>query len=88
MPGTHSLLSPSSSERWLNCPPSARQCENAPESESAYAQQGTDAHSLCEYRLRIAIGERAADPTGSLTFYDKEMSECADDYVSFVLETA
>jgi hypothetical protein len=88
MPGAHSLLAPSAAERWLNCPPSARQCENAPDTTSDYARQGTAAHALCEYRLRVALGESASDPTETLDFYDDEMSDCADEYVAFVVETA
>ena len=47
----HALLSASSSHRWFACPPSARLYENYEDTGSEYAQQGTDAHSLCEHKL-------------------------------------
>ena len=52
----HALLSASSSHRWLNCPPSARLCENYEDRGSEYAQEGSDAHSLCEHKLKSALG--------------------------------
>ena len=52
--GKHALLSASSSHRWLNCPPSARLCEKYEDTGSEYAQEGTDAHSLCEYKLELS----------------------------------
>ena len=56
----HALLSASSSYRWLNCPPSARLCEGYEDAGSEYAQEGTDAHSLCEYKLKAALGMRGS----------------------------
>ena len=47
MAGKHAILSASSSERWINCPPSARLCEHYPDKGSDYAAEGTDAHTLC-----------------------------------------
>lgn len=82
----HALLSASSSHRWLACPPSARLCENYEDKGSEYAQQGTDAHSLCEHKLKLALGMKTKDPTENLSFYDEEMEECASGYVEFVLE--
>lgn len=84
--GKHALLSASSSHRWLNCPPSARLCEKYEDAGSEYAQEGTDAHSLCEYKLRQALGMDAADPTENLSFYNEEMEQCATDYAAYVLE--
>jgi len=84
----HALLSPSAADRWLACPPSARQCENVTDSGSTYAQEGTDAHTLCEHKLRKILGERTKDPRKHLTYYDKQMEEATDDYVSFCLEEA
>lgn len=82
---SHALLSPSSSERWINCPPSAK--ENAGGSTgSAYAQQGTDAHALCEYKVNTALGHRVRDPTDDLEFFDEEMAEHTDAYCEFVME--
>ena len=52
----HAVLSASSSERWLNCPPSARLCEAYEDKCSDYAAEGTDAHALCEFRLKEALG--------------------------------
>lgn len=84
--GKHALLSASSSHRWLNCPPSARLCEKYEDTGSEYAQEGTDAHSLCEYKLKQALGMDAADPTENLSFYNEEMEQCASDYAAYVLE--
>lgn len=84
--GKHALLSASSSHRWLNCPPSARLCEGYEDKGSEYAQEGTDAHSLCEHKLKLALGMDTADPTENLSFYNEEMEQCACDYVAYVLE--
>ena len=78
--GRHALLSASSSHRWIACPPSARLCENYEDTGSEYAQQGTDAHSLCEHKLKALLGMDTSDPTEGLAFYDEEMEECASGY--------
>ena len=82
----HALLSASSSHRWLNCPPSARLCENYEDRGSEYAQEGSDAHSLCEHKLKSALGMESADPTEGLSFYNEEMEQCACDYAVYVME--
>lgn len=62
MPGTHAILSPSSSERWINCPPSAMENAAQTDTGSSYAQQGTDAHALCEYKVKKALGYKGVIP--------------------------
>ena len=86
MPEKHAFLSASSSSRWIACPPSAKlnaQCGNK---TSEYAVQGTCAHTLCEYKLKTALGMSVRDPTEDLEFYDKEIEDCAEGYTAFVLE--
>ena len=85
-PKGHAILSASSSDRWLHCPPSARLCESYDDKGSDYAAEGTDAHALCEYKLRRALGMDAADPTENLTWFNEEMSDCANGYAAYVLE--
>ena len=85
-PKGHAVLSASSSDRWLHCPPSARLCESYDDKGSDYAAEGTDAHALCEYKLRKALGIEAEDPTKSLTWLNEEMDDCATGYVAYVLE--
>jgi len=85
--GNHALLSASSSHRWLACPPSARLCESYEDKGSEYAQQGTDAHSLCQNKLEQALGIQSEDPTENLTYYDAEMESCAESYAAYVMET-
>lgn len=70
----------------MNCPPSARLCEGYEDKSSEYAQEGTDAHSLCEYKLKLALGMAAADPTEDLAFYNEEMASCAEGYADFAME--
>ena len=85
-PKAHAILSASSSHRWLNCPPSARLCETYENKGSNYAAEGTDAHSLCEYKLRKALGMGAVDPSEHLTWYNEEMEDCANGYATYIME--
>lgn len=82
----HALLSASSSKQWLNCPPSARLCADIRSRASPYAQQGTDAHELCEYKVLSALGHAVHNPVEELEFYDAEMESCTEEYRNFVLE--
>ena len=82
----HATLSASASHRWLACPPSALLCAEIEDQSSPYAQQGTDAHELCEYLVEKALGHDVTDPTESLGTYDAEMQESAEGYRSFVME--
>ena len=82
----HSKLSPSSSKMWIACPPSAQLNARMPDKGSEYAAQGTDAHALCEAKLKTALGIEAEDPRENLAYLDTEMEECSDAYVQFVME--
>jgi hypothetical protein len=82
----HAVLSASSSDRWLHCPPSARLCETYKDKGSDYAAEGTDAHSLCEFKLRKALGQSVKGPTENLNFYNEEMEDCAAGYAAYVIE--
>lgn len=48
----HAVLSASASERWLNCPPSARLEQQFPDRAGESAKEGTFAHALAELILR------------------------------------
>lgn len=82
----HAYLSASASHRWLACPPSAKLCASIPDQASKYAQQGTDCHEFCAYLVEKALGRDVPDPTESLTYYDAEMLNCAEEYRNYVLE--
>ena len=59
--GNHAVLSASSSHRWMNCPPSVRLTEHMFDNGSVYAAEGSEAHALCEYKLRQALGQDATE---------------------------
>lgn len=82
----HAKLSASSSHIWTNCPPSVSLSEGIEDSASPYAQQGTDAHALCEYKVLSALGYNVQSPVEKLEFYDSEMDYCSDEYRNFVME--
>lgn len=84
MPSKHTLLSPSSSHRWLNCTPSPRLEEQFPNNDTTAAAEGTAAHALCEHKLKKALKMRSKRPVSE---YDSdEMELCSDGYVEYVLE--
>ena len=84
MPEVHALLSASSSKQWLNCPPSARLQENFPNESSVYAEEGTFAHSICEYKVKKYLHERVRRPQ-SEEFYTEELEQSTDAYYDFVV---
>lgn len=86
MPGNHAVLSASASHRWMACPPSALLCAEIKDTESEFAKQGTDAHALCEYKVRKYLGEESRDPSAELEYFDEEMSDCTDSYSQYVAE--
>ena len=53
MPNSHARLSASAADRWIHCPGSITLAEqlNLPNTGSAYADEGTMAHSVAEYKL-------------------------------------
>ena len=83
---SHALLSASSSKRWLNCPPSARLCAEIEDTTSEYAKEGTDAHTLCEYKIKTMLGIEMQDPTETLVYYNEEMERCANDYACYIMD--
>lgn len=83
----HALLSASSAHRWLACPPSARLSESYEDATSDFAAEGSDAHTLAEFKLRQSLGiSSGPDPRPTLKFYDAEMDEYTSGYASYVLE--
>ena len=84
MPEVHALLSASSSKQWLNCPPSARLQLNFPNESSVYAEEGTFAHSVCEYKVKKYLHERVKRPQ-SEEFYTEEIDQITDIYAEVVI---
>ena len=48
----HAILSPSSAERWIHCPPSAVINAETPRTDTVYTREGTLAHAVCELKAR------------------------------------
>ena len=82
----HALLSASSSHRWIHCPPSIRLGEKYENRGSEYAAEGTEAHLLCEYRLKQMLGIPMEDPVPGLQYYSPEMEANAEGYAQYVAE--
>ena len=49
---SHALLSPSSAERWIHCPPSAVINAEAPQKDTVFTREGTLAHAVAELKAR------------------------------------
>lgn len=86
-------MSPSSSERWLNCTPSARLAEAAGSKTSEYAEEGTTAHELAEYALKSWINGTfypecdempVPDEIAKNKYFSEEMRDAVGEYVNFV----
>lgn len=83
MPSRHALLSASSSERWLCCPPSARLEKTFPDKETEYMRAGTEAHSKAEEKLTNYL---EGHPRKKVQCPDKVMDEATTNYRNYVIE--
>lgn len=83
MPAKHAVLSASSSKQWIHCPPSARLQEGFPNEPSVYAEEGTWAHELCEYKVKKYLHERKKRPQSE--FLTEEIDQITDVYADFVI---
>lgn len=75
----HALLSASSSDRWLHCPPSALAAAGYKNETTEFAREGTLAHEVAEIYAR---GEQTA-PGKEIT---QEMIDHASDYRDYIHE--
>ena len=83
----HSDVGPSSLDRVLNCTASVATTAGMKSETSEFAEEGTAAHSLAEWKLRKALKQRAGKrPTSD--YWTDEMEECTDDYRDFCMEQA
>ncbi len=82
----HAYLSASASARWIACPPSAKLCSQQNDRASPYAEEGSNAHTLCQYLIEKSLGKKVHSPVKHLPYYNEEMQEAADGYLSFVIE--
>lgn len=88
----HALLSASSANRWLNCPPSVRLAETLPQTTSEYAEKGRLAHEIVELKTRKAFLEpmgpkkykAALKALESNPLYELEMASATDAYLDYV----
>lgn len=86
----HALLSASGAERWLVCTPSPRLEELMPEESSTYADEGTKAHELAEYRLAQRLGHPVSEDRlkeiQSSEYYNADMEDFIEDYCDTIME--
>lgn len=97
MPNTHSLLSPSSADRWFNCPGSINLIRTLPETafkSSKYAAEGSVAHQLAEdfvtgkidyLTLTSRIGETVMHDDYEIEITDA-MIEGVQEYADYITE--
>ncbi|MGN1027805.1 MAG: DUF2800 domain-containing protein [Faecousia sp.] len=76
----HALLSASSSDRWLKCPPSAVAASIYPSADTVYTREGTLAHEVAE---ALARGASVDVSSPDIT---TEMLRCAEEYADYIRE--
>lgn len=89
----HSDLSPSSSARWLKCPPSAKLSAQFEDKPSEAAEEGTFLHELCELKLHRYLGDMSSDEIERQyaehrdnDFYSDEAEAVTDVYANHCIE--
>ena len=88
----HALLSASSSHRWLECPPSAIAAEAYPEQDTEFTREGTLAHEVAEFYVRMPLPEPSENLLADMKMWldndeiTMEMLQCAAAYRDYIQE--
>ena len=86
MPSEHARLSASAADRWIHCPGSIKLAEDLklPNTGSAYADEGTMAHSVGEWKILNAekgpAYQKAKKSWESSEYWSEEMNEATTAY--------
>ena len=87
----HSILSPSGSFMWLNCPAAAKKNVTSKE-ETEAMKYGTESHALVEFKLKKALNLTFSDEIlnldtfiEALPLYDEDMGKDTDGFVNHVM---
>lgn len=83
-PIKHATLSASAAQRWMACPPSVMATKGMPDTTSEYAEEGTAAHEVAEYKLRWNLGEKSIAPPSTGKFDADEIDRYTDVYAYYV----
>ena len=87
MPNTqHALLSSSSANRWLECPPSAMLEKDLPDTVTEFALEGSAAHAVAEFKVRKYLGETDLTPPVTGHFNAAEIDRHTDTYLYYVID--
>ena len=85
-PLNHAVLSASSAYRWLECPPSALATADIPDETTIYAQEGSAAHEMAEYKIRWHLGEKDLAPPNIGNFHAEEIDRYTDSYAYYATD--
>lgn len=85
-PLNHALLSASSAYRWLKCPPSVMMTKDLPDKTSIYADEGSAAHEVAEYKVRWYLGENDLIMPSVGNFDFDEIDRHTDNYANYVVD--
>ncbi len=85
-PIKHAKLSASSAHRWLECPPSVMATAHLPDETTVYAEEGSVAHEVAEYKVRWFLGERDISPPPCGKFDADEIDRYTDIYAYYAAD--
>lgn len=85
-PLKHAKLSASSAHRWLECPPSAMATAHLPDETTVYAEEGSAAHEVAEYKIRWYLGEKDLSMPSVGKFDFEEIDRHTDTYAYYAAD--
>lgn len=85
-PIKHAILSASSAHRWMKCTPSAMLEKDMPDIVTEYAAEGSAAHEVAEYKVRMYLGESNLQMPNTGKFNADEIDRHTDSYLEYATD--